>query len=103
MISRIWHGYTTPENAPIYEDLLLGTVIPAIRAMEISGLKGIHVLKRELEEEFEFITVMWFDSLDSVRSFVKGDYEVAHVPEEARAVLSRFDGRSQHYDVLLEP
>ena len=46
---------------------------------------------------------MWFDSLDSVRSFMGEDYEVAHVPDIARAVLSRFDARSQHYDVILEP
>ncbi len=31
------------------------------------------------------------------------DYEVAHVPPQARAVLSRFDERSQHYDAILKP
>jgi hypothetical protein len=47
--------------------------------------------------------MMWFDSLDSVRSFMGEDYEVAYVPDAARAVLARFDLRSQHYDVILEP
>ena len=28
------------------------------------------------------------------------DYEVAHVPAEAQAVLANFDGRSAHYQVL---
>lgn len=103
MISRIWHGYTTHDNADAYQHTLLTKVLPDIEAMGIPGLQGVHVLRRPLDDEVEFITVMWFDSLDSVRTFVGEDYEVAHVPPEARAVLARFDARSQHYDVLRQP
>lgn len=46
---------------------------------------------------------MLFDSIDKVRGFMGEDYEIAHVPPEARAVLSRFDARSVHYEVLLTP
>jgi hypothetical protein len=48
---------------------------------------------------------MWFDSLDDVKAFAGDDYETAHVPDKARAVLKRFDPRSQHYDIRerLEP
>lgn len=99
MISRIWHGYTTPENANIYEELLKGEVIIGIKDREISGFREIQVFRRDLENEVEFITVMWFDSLDAVRTFAGEDYEVAVVPPKARAVLSRFDERSQHYEV----
>jgi hypothetical protein len=28
------------------------------------------------------------------------DYEVSHVPSEARAVLARFDERAAHYEVV---
>jgi len=42
---------------------------------------------------------MEFESLDSVRAFAGEDYEAAVVPPKARAVLSRFDERSQHYEV----
>jgi hypothetical protein len=42
---------------------------------------------------------MRFDSLQSVRDFVGEDYEQAYVPDKARAVLLRFDERSQHYDL----
>jgi hypothetical protein len=45
---------------------------------------------------------MLFDSLDSIREFAGEDYEVAVVPEKARAVLSRFDERSQHYEIRAE-
>jgi len=43
-----------------------------------------------------------FDSLDAVREFAGENYEVAVVPEKARAILSHFDGRSQHYEVRAE-
>jgi hypothetical protein len=34
-----------------------------------------------------------------VKAFAGDDYETAYVPAEARAVLARFDDRSQHYEV----
>jgi hypothetical protein len=43
---------------------------------------------------------MWFESLDAVRTFSGDDYELAVVPPEARALLSHFDARSAHYEVL---
>ncbi len=59
----------------------------------------IQLFRRDLGAEVEFVTVMWFDSLDSVRTFAGEDYEAAVVPASARALLSRFDARSQHYQV----
>lgn len=99
MISRIWHGYTTPANADAYEDVLLNEVIVGIKGREIPGFNEIQVFRRDLGDEVEFITVMWFDSLDAVPAFAGDDWETAVVPEEARRVLARFDARSQHYDV----
>ena len=99
MISRIWHGYTTPENAYTYENLLKEEIFVGIRDRNISGFREIQLFRRELGPEVEFITVMWFDSLDAVRIFAGEDYEVAVVPSKARAVLSHFDEHSQHYEV----
>lgn len=99
MISRIWHGYTTPENADTYEALLKGEIIVGIKDRHIPGFREIQVYRRELGNEVEFVTVMWFDTLNAVRAFAGEDYEAAYVPEKARAILSRFDKRSQHYEV----
>lgn len=100
MIARIWHGWTTPENADAYETLLLEKIFPDIESMDIPGYRSIDLYRRESDsDEVEFITLMTFDSLESVRNFVGKDYERAHVPEEARRVLSRFDERSQHYEI----
>ena len=99
MIARIWHGWTTLQNADSYEDVLFGEVIPGIEKMDIKGFRSIEVLRRTLTDEVEFITIMHFDTLENIKAFTGDDYERAHVPQKARAVLSRFDDRSQHYEV----
>ena len=100
MVCRIWRGWTTDENAPRYEAIVRGEVIPGIEARAIPGFRAIDLLRREVDDGVEFTTIMWFDDLDSIRTFMGEDYDVAHVPERARAVLSRFDERSAHYEVL---
>jgi len=99
MISRIWHGWAMPQNADAYEALLKSEIFVGIADRQITGFRGIHLLRRDLGREVEFITIMWFDSLDAVRAFAGEDYEAAVVPPKARALLSRFDERSQHYEV----
>jgi heme-degrading monooxygenase HmoA len=100
MICRVWRGWTTPDNADAYERVVRGQVIPGIEAMRIPGFRSIDLVRREREYDVEFMTLMWFDSLDSVRAFMGEDYAVAHVPAEAQAVLADFDRRSAHYEVL---
>jgi heme-degrading monooxygenase HmoA len=100
MISRIWHGWTKPENADAYERLLKEEIFPGIAAKAVPGYKGIQLFRRPTGEgEVEFLTIMWFDSWDSVRQFAGEDYERAYVPAKARQVLARFDYRSQHYEI----
>jgi hypothetical protein len=57
-------------------------------------------MKRHLEDEVEFQTLMWFDSLDAIKAFMGNDYSVSHVPAAAQAVLKRFDERAAHYEVI---
>lgn len=101
MICRIWHGWTTHANADVYERLLRDEVFVGIHGRDIVGFRGIDLLRRPVGDEVEFSTMMWFDSLDAVRTFAGDDYEVAVVPDTARAVLSHFDARSAHYDVRI--
>lgn len=102
MISRVWHGWTTPANADAYESLLKSEIFLGIQSRQIPGYRGIHLLRRNPRDEVEFITIMWFDSIEAVSAFAGEDYEVAVVPPKARALLSRFDARSQHYQVKAE-
>lgn len=99
MICRVWHGWTTPEKADPYEHLLRSEVFHGIAGRRIPGFHGIELLRRDGGDQTEFVTLMWFDSIDAVRAFAGQDYEVAVVPPAARALLLRFDERSAHYDV----
>ena len=91
MIGRIWHGWTTPQNADKYESLLKEEIFSGIAEKKVSGYKGIQLFRRSLDnEEVEFVTIMWFDSWDAVKQFAGDDYERAYVPPAAREVLARF-------------
>ena len=99
MISRVWTGWTTPQNADAYETLLRNEIFPGIVGKNIAGFQRIELFRRPAGDEVEFVTVMWFLSLDAVKAFAGERFEEAVVPPKARAVLKRFDDRSKHYEV----
>jgi len=101
VIARLWHGSTTRENADAYETLLKTKILPGIH--RVKGYAGAYLLRRDLTDGVEFATLTLFESLDAVRAFAGKDYEVAVVSPEARKLLSRFDQRSLHYDVVMRP
>lgn len=103
MISRIWRGWTTHENAAAYQTLLQTEVLPGIASRQVKGYRGAHLLRRDLETEVEFVTILWFETMDAVREFAGSCYEAAVVLSKARALLSRFDDRAAHYQTLTEP
>ena len=101
MIGRLWHGWTTHENADAYEALLRREVLPGIH--RVPGYHGAYLLRRDAGQEVEFVTMTLFETWDAVREFAGVDFEASVVPPAARALLSRFDARSVHYDVLHQP
>ena len=101
MIVRIWHGWTTTQDADAYESLLRSEVFLGIVEKQIAGFERIELFSRPFEaaDEVEFMTVMWFTTLAAIKTFAGEDYEAAHVPDAARALLTRYDHRSRHYEV----
>ncbi|MFX1571073.1 MAG: antibiotic biosynthesis monooxygenase [Promethearchaeota archaeon] len=102
MIARIWHGWTSFENADTYENLLKNEIFPSIEKRNIKGYRKISLLRCPLENEVEFITIMIFDNLSAVKEFAGEDYENSYVPQEAKKVLLRHDNLSQHYEIIKE-
>lgn len=100
MIARIWHGYTSPQQAQPYENLLKEEIFVGIENKKIPGYKGIQLLKRDLGDEVEFTTIMWFENIQSVKHFVGEDYSKAYIPDTAKQLLSRFDVESIHCELL---
>lgn len=101
MIARIWHGWTTLENAKSYETLLNREIFTGIKDRRIPGFRSIQLLRRTVGSEVEFVTIMRFDNIDAVKQFAGEDYEACVVPPSARKILKRFDDRSQHYEVKI--
>lgn len=98
-VKRIWHGWTTPENADTYERVPHNHVIPGIEAKSIPEFQHLEVLRRDLGEEVEFVTLMTFESLQSVIDVQGEDYQRCYVPEAARRVLKHRDKIADHFEV----
>lgn len=99
-IKRVWHGWTTPENADSYQEILNKEVLPSIEAKKIPGYQKIEVLRLELATEVEFVTIMTFESLQSLIDFQGEDYQKSYVPDAARNVLKRWDQEALHYTLV---
>jgi hypothetical protein len=100
MVSRVWHGWTSAANADAYEQLLRTTVFPGIQGRRIAGYLGIRLDRRVVPDGEEFVTTMFFESMEAIVAFAGADYETSVVPAAARALLSRFDAKSAHYTVV---
>jgi heme-degrading monooxygenase HmoA len=101
MISRIWHGWTRPEDADTYEAMLRAEVLPGIH--RVGGYRGAYLLRRDAGDEVEFVTITLFEDLDAVRRFAGEAYTRAVIHEPARPLFTRFDEYSLHYDTVLTP
>jgi hypothetical protein len=97
MVARVWHGYTTPEHADAYEKMLKPELLPGLS--KIKGYIGSLLLRRSMEGEVEFITIVLADSIESIRAVAGRNYEIAIVPEDRKKYLSRYDPKATHYEV----
>jgi hypothetical protein len=96
LITRLWRGWTAPEDAQAYADFLLGSLFPSMR--EIDGFLGGDVLRRRDGNEVAFVTLTRFESLDAIRAFAGDDYELPVLEPEALALLSRYEERAAHFE-----
>ena len=99
MIARLWRGWTPEAHADAYERFLRERMFPSMQ--RVPGFAGAELLRHDEGDEVAFVTITRFDSLESVRAFAGADYEQAVIEPEARALLSRHDERSEHFDVAI--
>ena len=100
-IFRIWHGFTSRENADAYEELLRTQILPGIH--RVKGYEGAHLLRREAEKEVEFITITTWSSWEAIKEFGGEHPAGAVVPPRARELLARFDEKAAHYEASWVP
>ena len=86
----------------MYETLLNEEIFAGIANKKMAGYRGIQLLKREVGNEFEFTTIMWFEDISSVKDFMGENYETAYVLPKAQKLLLRYDVQSVHYELRQE-
>jgi len=97
MIARIWHGYPKPEDADAYESTLKPELLPGIG--KVPGYRGGYVLRRELEGEVEFITIMVWESIEALKAVAGPNYTVSIISENRLKYLVRHDSHAAHYEI----
>ena len=100
MIARFWSARTTPGQARAYADHLQAHVLPTVGS--IDGYAGAMLLEREASGAVEIIVITWWRSLDAIRGFAGADLEAAVVADEAASLLTAFDRRVRHYELVVE-
>src|SRR5262245_31015341 len=101
MIARFWKGWTKVENADSYEKLLREEVYPKLEKM--NGFDGGYILRKDNDDEVEFVTMLLFESLDVVKAFAGTEYEAPVFEPEARRLLSKVEPIARHYNVKKAP
>jgi heme-degrading monooxygenase HmoA len=101
MIGPLWHGWTTPEDVPRYEEHLRRETFPALRLIE--GYVDGYVLRHDSGDRVDYAVLTLWESLEAIRAFAGDDYETAVVPPAARRALGGFDEQVTHYEVLARP
>jgi len=100
MICRMWHGWTTLQNADAYDSYLQKELFPRVeRELTPKGYLGFQLLRLKNAAEVEFVTMLWFNSLESVKGFAGENYSLAVISDKAKSLLARFDDRVKHYEL----
>jgi heme-degrading monooxygenase HmoA len=99
MISRHWKGVVKPGLAAQYIEHLQTQTFPALA--EIAGFISASILRRNVADGTEFEVVTLWESLESIRAFAGDDIEAAVVPDTAARMMTSFERRVLHYEVVV--
>jgi hypothetical protein len=102
MIGRVWHGWASAENADACEALIKSEMLPGPAARTVPGFERVELSKSDFGDEVEFMVITWFPSWEATKAFAGEEFERARVPANLRALLSRFDELSQHYEIRMQ-
>jgi heme-degrading monooxygenase HmoA len=98
MIARMWHGMTPQAKADAYTDFLNATAIPDCRGTP--GNLGVHILRRDEGDRTHFVTLTFWESLETIRGFSGDPVDRAKYYAEDREFLLEFEPKVQHWNVV---
>jgi uncharacterized protein YciI/heme-degrading monooxygenase HmoA len=98
-IARHWAARTTEAQLPKYLEHFSKHVLPELR--RANGFLGATVSVRHTATEAQvFVETAW-SSLDAIHAFAGADLEAAVVAPEAAALLTDFDRRVRHSEIVI--
>ena len=68
----------------------------------MEGYAGAALLQRTTIDAIEIIVITWWQSLEAIRRFAGADLDQAVVADEAASLLTQFDRRVRHYELVIE-
>ncbi len=90
MIARTWRGWTRREDADEYVIYIEATGMRQYR--ETPGNRGAWMLRRDDGDRTEFITLSFWESLESIHDFAGENLDSAvYYPEDERFLVARED------------
>lgn len=83
-IARIWRGRTTPELADEYEMYNYEVGIKPL----IDKALGVQTFREDREDETEFMTISYWESVEAMGAFSGGDpTEIHHLPRDKEFLI----------------
>lgn len=99
MIARFWSAKTTPALSDAYLHHFKQEVEPQLQRLD--GFLGVTICTRPLPGTVEIVVITYWKSFAAIDTFGGTDRDAAVVAAEAAALLTDFDKRVRHYDVVL--
>jgi heme-degrading monooxygenase HmoA len=98
MIVRMWHGRVPTSKAQAYRAFQNERAIPDYQSVE--GNISAYILEREEGEVTHFITLTFWENLNSIKGFAGEDLEAAKYYPEDKDFLLEFEPLVVHYEVV---
>jgi heme-degrading monooxygenase HmoA len=98
MVVRMWHGRVPTAKAGLYREFLNQRAIPDYRS--VAGNISVHILERSDVDVTHFVTMTFWESMESIRGFAGQDVETAKYYPEDQDFLLEFEPTVVHYEVV---
>jgi heme-degrading monooxygenase HmoA len=94
----MWHGRVPTSKAKAYREFLNSHAIPDYRS--VSGNISVHILERIEGDITHFITLTFWEDMESIKAFAGNDVEAAKYYDEDKDFLLEFEPNVIHYEVV---
>ena len=98
MIARMWHGRVPTQKAKVYREFVNERAIPDYQS--VKGNISVHILERQDGDVTHFITLTFWENMESIKGFAGQDVDAAKYYSEDKDFLLEFEPTVVHYEVV---